>query len=564
MREREELQSVCSQDEAIKECRDQAERSTQATQNISVKESILERSLQNCRTLCNADSQLVKDKYLKGCSDSTRNLVKISMDRILNRCGSYSRTDDTDDEVLDTSTAANNPMIDYLTTTEHYEDFSKLRCVGLCTPSNRSVLPNGTVISTVKLSRDMRYVQEVTLNGSQTSYFVGGDGLRYSNYNAAVDSVARAARGPRTAPTAPVPDSPGGESFHNPEGAAPKNAEPATVGREAGTAQDEDEVIAGSVRPSKRPESEAPAPTTSPRSPAPSDTASQAAAPRPNNTIPVAQPQPLLQTASAPGAILENALNSPPVSSEVTSGTRVASMSPYSMSEATSSGGYSDGGGGSSFSGSGYNMPSPGNNNLNVPSTADPQAAVSPSSVSPSLPMGSGGGMASMGLPFAEGRRGGGNRGVSASRGIPGFRSESFRYDSFYKGSGGLPVAATRSRVVPVDPHCRPTRTKRCAMKRVAVGGTSQQLASVQCDGKPECILRLTGKLQMPRVRALNGNRESSGMDGGDQGDRGIASVPKEGGVWRGYKNILLHIDNLGKDYLQLDHEGFLVTDDLQ
>ncbi len=33
-------------------------------------------------------------------------------------------------------------------------------------------------------------------------------------------------------------------------------------------------------------------------------------------------------------------------------------------------------------------------------------------------------------------------------------------------------------------------------------------------------------------------------------------------GVWRGYIDVLAHMNNLGAEYLKLDHEGFLSTEE--
>jgi hypothetical protein len=149
-----------------------------------------------------------------------------------------------------------------------------------------------------------------------------------------------------------------------------------------------------------------------------------------------------------------------------------------------------------------------------------------------------------------------------------GFRSEGFRSDLFYKTRGKeAPRAA--SRLVQVDPNCKPTKNKRCAMKSISVASSGGRKG---CDGDPQCILKLTGKLNLPKLSKAGENFPQMQMAGTAQGDangvRGVASVQGSSrrtlpeGVWRGTQNLLVHIDNYFGKHLQLDHEGLLVVDE--
>lgn len=130
--------------------------------------------------------------------------------------------------------------------------------------------------------------------------------------------------------------------------------------------------------------------------------------------------------------------------------------------------------------------------------------------------------------------------------------------EGFYGGSGSSYSGGYYS--VPADPRCKPSRTKRCAMKRVAV---NRDMLASNCDGKPECILKLTGKLRWSKNSfKRNGQRGvASTTNGYDVSAPPQATLPQ--GVWRGYGDVISHINTLGASYLQLDHEGFLVTDGL-
>ncbi len=547
--------STCLREEAIENCQVKAENTTVINKNDDVDVSIRRRSVQDCRDQCNIATPAVIAKFLTGCTADLKKSIAATMKQVQDQCGAYTRAATSAPETPVMAAAAS-----VVTVEDQTRDGSLLRCArdGWCQPGETSILPNGDTVGQYSLSHGLVYAQHTRSdNGHQFAYFLGAGGQRFDTYQEAAASLAvsNVAPGSVKAPQG----IPGLEGRHDP---APRTAEGNAMGEDdspvvltgpAGGPPAED--LATSPRPPSRPEDRNPSPAPE-ATPNPTTTSTQPVARQ--NTQPVT-PQPLAQLASAPGGILESALNSPPNSSEVTSGTRVASMDSYSMSEASSGGG-SGGGGGIPYSGSGYN-PISANNNMGV----DPQTAATASAPSPSMgmPMGGGGGASAMAFP-SGGRGPGASRDRAAAPVGTGFRIESFRYDSFYKGAGGgTAVAAARTRVVPVDPNCRPSRTKRCAMRRVPMvgGNSSQQIADAQCDGKPECILRLTGKLRMPRPAGVAG-RYGDSNESSATSERGIASVPQAGGVWRGYKNILVHIDNLGKDYLRLDHEGFLITDE--
>ncbi len=132
------------------------------------------------------------------------------------------------------------------------------------------------------------------------------------------------------------------------------------------------------------------------------------------------------------------------------------------------------------------------------------------------------------------------------------------RSDSYYRTAGGRAAgAAARS----VAKRSTPCKGPNCPRK------TRTGIAAANCDGNPQCLLALTGKLQGSRRQPTEEVWETD--SGGvrrvraNAGDRGIASVPHKtmpGGIVRGkIQDVLNHLGS--SEVFKVDHDGMLEVD---
>lgn len=155
-------------------------------------------------------------------------------------------------------------------------------------------------------------------------------------------------------------------------------------------------------------------------------------------------------------------------------------------------------------------------------------------------------------LPMANNYSGGrvmaANRTGQLSSGAPSFPSPSSEY---YSRSSG--IYATKQRGMNttscIGPQCR-TKVRRAK--------------AINCDGNPQCILALTGKLQTARRQGNpSGSEFFSNSRGLTYSVRGIASLKntnESGGIVRGKVQDVIYLLEKS-DIFKLDHEGFLVVD---
>ena len=87
---------------------------------------------------------------------------------------------------------------------------------------------------------------------------------------------------------------------------------------------------------------------------------------------------------------------------------------------------------------------------------------------------------------------------------------------------------------------------------------------SANCDGNPQCLLALTGKLKVPRRSRSGGDWDSApSFEEPASTGRGVASVRERtvpGGVVRGKTQDVLNL--LGSSgVFKIDHDGLLEVD---
>lgn len=121
------------------------------------------------------------------------------------------------------------------------------------------------------------------------------------------------------------------------------------------------------------------------------------------------------------------------------------------------------------------------------------------------------------------------------------------RSDSFYNSGKGSPTG-----------YSRPA-ARSCVGKNCAQGNRSpRSIKSANCDGNPQCILALTGKIRVPRRARVDDWEESPSPQ-----SRGIASVRSQhvrGGIVRGKTHDIMSMMN-GSEVFKLDWDGYLATD---
>jgi hypothetical protein len=132
------------------------------------------------------------------------------------------------------------------------------------------------------------------------------------------------------------------------------------------------------------------------------------------------------------------------------------------------------------------------------------------------------------------------------------------RSDSYYRTSGGRGAGASARASARRSAPCKGPN---CPRK------TPAGIAAANCDGNPQCLLALTGKLKGPRRQAVEEvwETDSSGVRRvrANTGERGIASVPHKtmpGGVVRGkIQDVLNHLGS--SEVFKVDHDGMLEVD---
>lgn len=564
--------NVCKPTEALNACKESSKQA--ALLNIpSTPQVKLDVELQNCKVFCNPSSLSVLQNYLGGCGEGAK-LQKEQMRLIMKNCGrGYSTADDE-------KTPIEKPVNSVVQSVKGLFGYGETPQATLVDEAKKIASDLGfgidkaetTTFATSQktiLSQGVEYVRIQDRSGNEVVRYQSSiDGSMHDSFEAAaarsqqavvVTSLAepKAEMGPFMRGR--------GDSFKAREPIKTDFTSTAEGAAVFGLGPDDDtpDGLETSPRPERRP-SQAPEspqdPSSRPTTPQRKivDTETMGRETEVDNYP--RSDQPIYQQAGAPGAVLQNALSSPiGGANSFSSPAAGGDMGEVSRGGSGSSSGGGVGSGiGRSFKGSGRELSPIADNSVTpraagaaTPEVAD-MNAVGAGRLSP-------GGFAAAGTGF-EGRR---MAAVSPSS-YGGGGIDIPRSDSFYKTPGSSPIAS-RSRMVKADPNCRPTKGKPCLMKRIAIAGKAGIGGGINCDGNPQCILKLTGKIKPDGILASS----DSGVRAGSTRSRGVASIEAHKkvnvfpvGVRRGgLEDIVQYMQNIGAAHMKLDHEGMLVTD---
>lgn len=566
-------QPVCFPEKAIKYCQD-ARDVAAAKNNPSAKANEVQTALINCRSACNPGSSLILSRFLGGCGSSA-NVQKEKMLALMDKCGyAISEKEANTQDMLDKEPVgksfAEQLKAGYTGATNRFKE-AGLRLGAIGELESKSSFSQ---VYSTELSDGVEYVKASNRYGTDDYKYRSSDGALHDTFESAQLASERAVKRAVSGGFPPPPPSPSPDpaAAGIVPGKTTNTAEGLDTDNQANALEDESVANAfGDLSPdakSNLPYSlgqNAPSPATKPITTTKekmannnSDSPSTETSTSPSPTT-----APLPYQAAVNGAYLQNSLNAP-------IGGAAASASGEAVSGGSSGGVVSSRSGNSaSFGGSsgaikfdGFGRPL---KTLDSSSGAEP-AARTAGIVTPSI-SGAGGTVIPPSSGGINAAGFGGSRIVASSRSasgadFPSFRPENFRSDSFYKTNGS--AYSPRSRLVKADPYCRPTKKNPCAMTRVAI---HSQSSKPNCDGNPECILKLTGKMKINKEIGIaknaffaNGDQRAIASVEGQGSDRGSKKLPE--GVWSGYIDVLAHINSLSADYLKLDHEGFLATED--
>ena len=562
---------VCKAQEAYRACQIASVEATRAMGTERPSETVLVRAMDSCRAACNPDSAQVLRNFLHGCQTdigSTRQLMR----SVMNNCG-YSTMSET---AINSATSGVPQDIKNLITSEM--SFTDKINAGAQRLFGYSWSPTTGAISSpyinsegTQLSGGVRYMQ-MSVGGVQTYGYCSVDNSCHQTYEAAAKASAPLlVRSGYVAPTNPTFSAFGGAG--NLFGSSidditktmepPRNAETIDEATPQTGLRFSDDIQAGNN---------------------PEVQYSTGTEVDPQNPRPVANPR-INGAGGDPGGstsgttnpdetdgtqqVVSRINNETPVNYNAANfaGLQSAMKSPISIS-AGSSGGSNEITNSGSNSGSGNLSGTPSAQNRPLPFTgsgqispfsirgADAQAARAPivgqigTLDVASSPQGNGGGGFSM-PEYGSGRM------VAAARpGGPSIEPSSFamRSDSYYRtGSRGGAIARPS--------NARPNTCKGPNCRR---NNKEPSIASANCDGNPQCLLALTGKLKVPRRSRSSGDWDSgSSFEDSASTGRGLASVRTRtipGGVVRGKTQDVLNL--LGSSgVFKIDHEGMLEVD---
>lgn len=568
-----ETEVQCSPGDAVKACASASERAMLAVTN-RMSETALVQAMQSCRAACNAESAQVLRQFLGGCRNIDLRSTKQAMLHTMNNCG--------------TSSVSSSPSVPE-GISEFFESKMSLsdklnvvafRATGYAMDPTAGTTNSFAQTSGTELSGGVRYMQVTGRDGSVSYQYCSVDNSCHTNYDAAaaasapllVRSGTYGARGNPSVsaysasalPGAAFDPLAGGRSSSeldpvpNAEAARPQLAFPESIQGEnsPGVTADPEGLSMGVETPRARA-----TPNPNPARVAGGDGAggtngsttgddSQQQVVTPISNEPVSY-----QAGNFAG--LQGAMNTPPGGGMASSSSYGGEVSRGSGSDSggSSSGGYSSGSSRPlAFEGSGQVSPTALRANdtpASVPSGV--AGGASAASLDVAAP---GGGSRGGGL----GDFGGGGRMFAAARTGPASLESSMsgamRSDSYYRTPGA------RGGSVAARPGARPaTACKGPSCRRAA---RPRGIAAANCDGNPQCLLALTGKLRAARERGTGQGEvwedDNTGLPGARAVERGLASVPQRpepGGVVRGkVQDVLNHLGS--SSVFKLDHDGML------
>lgn len=559
---------VCNPSGALAACEAESHRAAKMnnpnTPDIEVEDAIVV-----CRSACNPQSSQVLSKYLGGCGSSAKAQAD-QMKVYLNKCGYKVSVQDEEPE----EKSLTDKFMNFLPSKDELVGLlpSKAKAIafesGWIGGKSESTANSFANVYSVPLNEDIDYVKTVSRDGSTAYKYRSTDGSLHESYEDA-NSVNLSLSGPRgkvpLPMPAPRPQPPGSDDSLLGEGADDSSAL-ATPNAEARTELAPTE----SPNPPPRPDDFRAPPGEGRQETATSDGRNgrnvNGNSPQdPTVREPARSPQPIVE--GNDGAFVNNALNAPLPNN---SG---GGMSPVSVGDSSeissgssSSAGYASVGGGGGGGSSRVNFQGSGQQSARF--TND----------SPELRPASGGSASDTNINgnVASGSRGGGLGGggdvpgvrVASARPsspppLDGFGFQPIKADpnSYYKTPGKTAGAASRARLVKVDPNCR---GKNCKWKQLAATGNS---ASANCEGNPQCLLALTGPLSAKKK--TSDEFFKSNKSGLKSPDRKVASqepttklvsTPKcvlSGDCWTGLDAVLIHKKVIDECF-QLDHAGDL------
>ena len=552
---------VCNPSAAFHACLSASQDAARAN-NPSSTDHQINASLQACRAACNADSAQVLRNFLGDCRNQDSRQTKQAMLQTMNNCGSGTAAADptgpSKETALDIITSDNMSLSDKFSALS-------LRAGISFSPAGNSTNSFASTSGT-DLGDGIRYQQTTSRDGSVVYQYCKGSSC-YSSYDVASSAPAPPAVFPvvftQSGAGAAVPLDPMGEGtglyngFQTPTTNAEfaESAVDATTGLDASPRPPRRPANLGEPVPSEVAAGAPPVPTTD------RDAQDTTAQTTPTDTsddqqvVTPVQPNEPVNYQAGNFAGLQNAMSSP-------AGGGMASSSSAGGGE-VSNGGSSSGGSfsGSSaspvsrplaFAGSGQVSPS-------ALRGADAPAASVAAGSRPAMDVAApGGGSRGGGLADL-----GGGRMMASSRptgpaSLESSMTTAMRSDSFYRTSGGRGTgAAARTSAR----RTAPCKGPNCPRKARA------GIAAANCDGNPQCLLALTGKLQGPRRQAAEEvwETDSSGVRRirASAGERGIASVQRNtepGGVVRGkIQDVLNHLGS--SEVFKVDHDGMLEVD---
>lgn len=542
--QREPTQLVCSPEAARRNCENHVISSTKIGNNPKLGSGIKSEAIADCISMCSPLTSYVQRNYLSGCRSTDNEAIK-RMAVLSNSCGMYGGSEEYRSMASEISKSAQSlsseisqgatnlsalSWQDRVTVLGARSGFSNGRTIGVSREAGSA--------TAYSLSNGVEYVKIEAGTGATSYKYRGPDGSLHDNY----ESAAKARR-------SPVPKDPfvnTAESYDDENAVEGESISPTELSFGRSIAENQDAKLDYALG---EPIQDAPISKAHEPIRQPTKENIESASPSPD-------PQPIHQQASAPGAFLQNTLNAPIKSATPLSGGSIGNFGGGGeVAQAGSSGSGSNyGGSAASIKDFRPTLSSRGN----ITNNEIQRSAPTPASIaSLDSPLGArGGGIDSAAFVAGQGRLLAASRSSSTFDGS-GLSAEKLRSDSFYKTNGR--GAQPRSRLVQSDPNCRPTKLRGCAMKRVAIQGAG---GTINCEGNPECILKLTGKLKFTGnvARAIDPiGKSERGIASLDSVKRAKSRLPK--GVWRGYINVLDHMNNIGADHLKLDHEGFLAVE---
>ncbi len=571
------VRMVCNPDGAVSACRSASEHAAQMNSYGSSLNATTS-SLQTCRAACNPESSQVLRNFLNGCRGDVSS-KKQAMLSMMNNCGTSSSSS-TASVNRDTENPQGESAWDILTSnnmsvTDRFHALS-LRAGVAFEPTGGATNSFATTSGT-QLDGGINYLRTTGRDGSVAYQYCAGQNC-YDNYDSARAGTASTATA--------FPGSGGSAAFPQPQNeTAPRNAETfartesgevvesdattsrfsfgknitgtpdADIGLSMGT-EAEPEVATVRPRPRQLPDVGAGGDSGEGNNSGSNSDTNVVENDTTQNTDPqVVTPAPNEPVSYQPGnfAGLQSAMNARPGGGG-------------GISSSSSAGGEVRGGG-SSISGS-YNASSTRAGPLAFEGSGQLSPSAIRSNETPAIRSPAGPSAATMDVASpGGGPRGGafpdfaGGRMMAAARPGPASletsMSPSMRSDTYYRTSGGGRAAARTA-----DRAAAPCKGANCRRPPRPTG-----IAAANCDGNPQCLLALTGKLQLPRRAGAEPVYEV-GSEGvrrirANTGERGIASVQRRtepGGVVRGKVQDVLNLIG-SSDVFKLDHNGMLEVD---